>query len=143
MNSPASTHLTADKLATLRRFIGPQQMQTILHYMRGEEGRYYRLRLADLHEIIATMPRTYQTEGLGDRAMVSLHYFAGGSANWWITELDREPVQHQAFGMADLFGDGGELGYINLVELLAAGAELDLHFEPRTLSAMNPRRLAL
>jgi hypothetical protein len=36
-------------------------------------------------------------------------------------------------GAANL-GYGAELGYISLPELLAAGAELDLHFTPRPLT---------
>jgi hypothetical protein len=37
-----------------------------------------------------------------------------------------EPGQHQAWGLAELFGDGGGTGYISIVELLQNRAELDL-----------------
>ena len=47
-----------------------------------------------------------------------------------------EAEQHQAFGLADL-GMGAELGYISIVELLENGAELDLHFVPRTLEQIK------
>ena len=82
------------------------------------------------------MPKTYEQDGLGEEAVVHLHYFTG-SADWWITEKDSDPDgegQVQAFGLADLFQDGGELGYISLVEILAAGAELDLHWTPKPLA---------
>jgi hypothetical protein len=86
------------------------------------------------------MPKTYEQDGKDDQAIVYLHYFAGGRANAYITERDQEPEQHQAFGLADLFGDGGERGYISLVEWLANGAELDFHFTPCTLGELRHRR---
>jgi hypothetical protein len=78
-----------------------------------------------------------------------LHYFAGGQANWYITEKDKGcpddedyggpggPPQQQAFGLADLFGDGGELGYISIAEILANRGELDLHWTPKPLSEIS------
>lgn len=78
------------------------------------------------------MPTTYETDGQGGDAIVWLHYFTP-SGDWYITERDMEREQLQAFGKADLFGDGGEIGYINLVELLECGAELDLHWSPEAL----------
>jgi hypothetical protein len=39
-------------------------------------------------------------------------------------------------GLADLFADGGELGYISIPELLENGAHLDLAFTPKPLSAI-------
>jgi hypothetical protein len=78
------------------------------------------------------MPKTYEQDGLGQQAIAHLHYFTAGG-DWYITERDTHPDQHQAFGAANL-GYGAELGYISLPELLAAGAELDLHFTPRPLT---------
>jgi hypothetical protein len=93
------------------------------------------------------MPKTYDQDGKGNDAIVYLHYFAGGEANWWITEKDAggpddEPGtgQVQAFGLADL-GDGGELGYISIAEILECGGELDLYFRPTTLGEVK-RKLA-
>jgi len=85
-----------------------------------------------LRRIITTMPHEYETEGDQDPT-VWLHYFRG-SADWHITERDSSAEQLQAFGRADLFGDGGELGYICIAELLAAGVEIDLHWTPKRLS---------
>jgi hypothetical protein len=74
------------------------------------------------------------------RAVAHLRYFAGGSAAWLITERDAGAPddstpgeQSQAFGHADLFGDGGELGYISIAEIIAEGGELDLHFTAKPL----------
>lgn len=43
----------------------------------------------------------YEQDGKGEEAIVTLHYFRGGM-DWFITEKDMEPEQHQAFGLADL-----------------------------------------
>lgn len=127
-------------------FIGPAQLRAMHAVLRGEEGDFMANKVAEISERIATMPKTYEQDGKGDAAIVSLHYFAGGQANWWITEKDTEtydePGQYQAFGLADLFGDGGELGYISIVELLTNGAELDLYFTPRTLGEVRGKAVA-
>lgn len=77
----------------------------------------------------------YQTDGQGDQAVVQLHYYTQG-CDWDITERDMEAEQLQAFGAADL-GYGAELGYISIVEILECGAELDLHWTPKTLAAIK------
>jgi len=108
---------------------------------RGEEGKWFEEKLSELAHIISgEIPQTGETDGQGDDAIAWLHYFAGGQASWYITEKDRgaaddssEQFQSQAFGLADLFGDGGELGYISIPEILAAGGELDLHWQPKPL----------
>ena len=135
------THtLTAEHLALLRRFISPGQMRALHSCLQGEEKQFFISKLAELAEMIAAMPATYQQDGKGEEAMVYLHYFAGGQANWYITEKDvetaDEPGQHQAFGLADL-GDGPELGYISIVELIRCGAEIDLYFTPCTLRELG------
>jgi hypothetical protein len=68
----------------------------------------------------------------------------GGSANWWITERDVTAEQHQAFGLANLFGgpEDAELGYISIAEIIAAGGEIDLHFEPTTVRALKTLQAA-
>ncbi|HVM50955.1 MAG TPA: hypothetical protein VMU04_23205 [Candidatus Acidoferrum sp.] len=127
-------------LKALGQFIGPVQRRCLLALFRGEEQEWFFDKVLELHQRITSMPRTYEQDGKGDQAVAYLHYFAGGQANAYITERDREPEQHQAFGLADLFGDGGELGYISLVEWLANGAELDFHFTPCTLGELRRRR---
>jgi hypothetical protein len=90
------------------------------------------------------MPKTGEQDGKGEQATAYLHYFAGGQASWYITEKDAgspddDPGtgQIQAFGLADLFGDGGELGYISIAEILENGGELDFHFTPKTLAEIR------
>jgi hypothetical protein len=130
----------------LRDFIGKSQLACVASGMRGEERQYFYDKMVELAALIKAMPHTYQQDGLGENAIVSLHYFTRG-CDWFITEKDmgcaddlpeRAPgcaAQHQAFGWADL-GDRqcAELGYISIVELLACGAELDFHFKPKTLA---------
>ena len=132
--------------ADLRPFMGAAQFSTMRRCARGEEGDWFITRMVELAALILTMPKTYEQDGKGEAATAHLHYFTA-SADWYITEKDAEtpekPGQHQAFGLADLFGErfqgGGELGYISIVELIENGAELDLHWTPRTLAAVRER----
>ena len=125
-------------------FIGPVQTRMVADALRGEERRWFAEKMLELRQRVESMPCTYQQDGLGDQAIAHLRYFCGGQATCWITEKDKgspddTPAerQWQAFGLADLFGDGGETGYICLPEWLANGAELDFHFQPAPLSEIR------
>lgn len=118
---------------TLRPFIGSSQIEVMADVCRGEERRYMFSKLAELVETVQTMPKTYETDGADD-PIIHLHYFVGG-CDWYIVERDIEDEQLQAFGLADLGMGFPELGYINIAEITAAGAELDLHWSMRALSA--------
>jgi len=127
---------TAKAFKTLRDFVGSQQIKCMVDLCRkGEERGHFKDKVRDMAELIRTMPKTYEQDGKGQDAVVSLHYFKGGM-DWYITEKDiempNEPGQHQAFGLANL-GQGGELGYISIVELTGSGVELDLYWTPKTL----------
>lgn len=138
----ATKPLTIEDLQMLRRWMPIAEYQTIRDNFRGEEGNFFKAKMAELAEIIRTMPKTYEQDGKGMDAVAYLHYFTAG-ADWWITERDQEEVQYQAFGLADLFGDGGELGCISIVELIQAiepGAELDLYWTPKTLAAIRTEK---
>ena len=128
------------KLDTFRAFMGPSQRQAVYSAMRGEEGEYFRAKVTNLIKLLDAMPKVYEQDGLGDQAVVYLHYFTG-SQDWYITERDTSEEQLQAFGLAD-FGDGGEMGYISISELISHGVELDLYWKPRTLSAIRQRKAA-
>lgn len=114
----------------LQPFIGRAQRLCLLELCQSEERQFFFDKLCELAEIVASMPKTGETDGQGGSAVCQLHYFIGG-CDWHITERDAEspdwPGQHQAFGVADL-GYGPELGYISIAELVENGAELDLHF---------------
>lgn len=119
-------------------FIGRGQRDALLFACSGEEREYFYGLIGRWAAAIATMPATYATRWKSDTAVVHLHYFIGG-CDWFITERDREAEQLQAFGLADL-GYGGELGYIGLGEITAAGAELDLYWTPKTLAEVKKGR---
>jgi len=133
---PATKMQAATALQQMRGFIGKSQLHAIDQGVWGEERQFFYDKLVEIAQIITTMPVTYQTDGQGLDAVVQLHYFTAG-ADFYITERDCEAEQLQAFGKADLFGDGGEIGYISLVEILECGAELDLHWTPKTLAEIK------
>lgn len=128
--------------ADLNPFIGNAQLRVMRQACKGEEGDWFITRMVELAAIVTSMPKTYEQDGMGDNAVVHLHYFSP-SADWYITERDMEAEQLQAFGLADLFQDGGELGYISIKELIANGVELDLHFKPRTLTQVRAKHAQL
>lgn len=124
-----------EAIKTVKQFTSAGQFQTLREGLRGDESQYFQDKIMEYGERIATMPKSYEQDGKGNQAVAYLHYFTP-SADFYITEKDMEAGQHQAFGLANL-GSGAELGYISLVEILEAGAELDLHFTPRTLEQIK------
>jgi hypothetical protein len=128
----------APAMETMRHFMGRHQYDFVRQLMQGEEGDYFKAKMIELAGIINAMPQTYESDGRGTEAIAHLHYFAGGQANFYITEKSKgSDVQHQAFGLADLFGDGGELGYISLPEIFESRGELDFHWTPKSIAAIR------
>ena len=128
----------------VRPFLGGQQASVTDRLLRSsKEKGFFSDKMQELQEIIRQMPATYETDGLPDAERpVSLRYFGPNGAQWFIIEKDRGdpanegngfPNQTQAFGLADLGLGHPQEGYINIREITRAGAELDYHFEPRTL----------
>jgi len=136
---------TSKAIYALRGFIGTAQLAVIGEQARhSEEAQYFRAKLVELADTVATMPKTYEQDGKGDNAVAYLHYFTG-SADFYITEKDAGALTDtggdylcQCFGLACISEE--ELGYISLPEILAAGAELDLHFRPKTLADVKATR---
>ena len=131
----------------LRQFINPNQLNVIGNLCRGEEGEWFMAKLVSLANLIEAMPETYEQDGKGDQAQIFLHYFIGG-CDWYITEKDVSADdgegligQFQTFGVANL-GHGPEMGYISLPEIMAAGAELDLHWKICTIAEIDKARAA-
>jgi hypothetical protein len=125
-------------LEYLAPFMSNRQRNSVRSLMRGEEAQFFIDKMIELAAQIKAMPKTYDQDGLGDKAIAHLHYFAGGQANWYITEKDKNGgPQHQAFGLADLFGDGGEFGYISIAEIIANNGELDFHWTPKTIAEIR------
>lgn len=132
----------------LNQFIGKTQLSVISRQARqGEEREYFKNMILKLKETIGTMPKTYETDGQGNEAIATLHYFKGGS-DWYIVERDagspddkEQGVQAQAFGFACLNGDtqNAELGYISIEELIEYGVELDLYYTPEKIGDIKTR----
>ena len=121
-----------DNVKVLKQFISPSQLHVLGAGTRGEEKGFFFDKIQELAELFTTMPKTYETDGQGDDAIVHLHYF-NGSQDWYIIERDMEDEQYQAFGMADIgFGLSSSGGYISLIELMECNIELDLHWTPKT-----------
>lgn len=139
MDYIASAHLLT---TGLRPFLPVAQFETLRQLIssRMEEHEFFRRKVAELAKRIEQIPAIYAQDGKGDEAVAYLHYFRG-SANYWVTEIDRdyEPRRIEAFGLANLFGgaDDAELGYFDIAELVRLGFELDLYFEPRTLAQLR------
>jgi hypothetical protein len=130
--------VATNSLDKLRRFMSGPQRAAVIQGMLGEEKQFFYEKMDELAALVETMPKTYEQENVRD-PVVYLHYFTGG-ADWYITERDVDSDgagQQQAFGLADLFGDGGEKGYISIAEIIRHGAELDFHFTPRPLSEVT------
>lgn len=134
-----NTTTTQSDPLTLFHFVPRSQWQALLYGLHGEERAFFVEKIREYNQRIDAMPKTYETDGQGEQAVAYLHYFRG-AGDWYITEKDSDPDQTgqvQAFGLADPFGDGGELGYISILELRRAGVELDLHWTPKTLAEIR------
>lgn len=137
---PAKDRMAALKVLTdtgMNHWMSESQNKAVIAGLMGEEWQFFADKMKELAGVIAAMPKTYDQDGKGDEAVAHLHYFRG-AADWYITEKDMEGRgTEQAFGLADLYGDGGELGYISIIELTEAGVELDFHFEPKTIGQIR------
>lgn len=128
-------------MQVVRPFLSKGQMAAMTKCARGEERAFFLKAFIDVSEQITRMPKTYEQDGKGDQAVAYLHYFFRGS-DWYITEKDMEDGVTQAYGYAVINGDDdmAECGYINIAEIVSAGAELDLYFTPRTLAEIKTKR---
>lgn len=117
-------------------FLSFPQKDALARSMRSEEKQFFFDKMVEIQKTIENMPQSYETDGQGMKAVAYLHYFVG-AGDWYITEKDMQGGVKQAFGLADPFGDGGELGYISIEELAQAGAELDLYWTPKTLAEIK------
>jgi len=132
---------TAKAILAVKPFLSRLQMLTMVDACRSEEGDFFRQMFIDMAQRIESMPATYEQDGMGEQAVVHLHYFLGGS-DWYILEKDMEGGVQQAFGYAVLNGDEecAELGYISIADITRHGAELNLYFQPCTLAEIKTKR---
>ncbi len=143
VSSPAAVDESSEKkkaaakaMLYLGEFMSRGQKSAVRAGLAGEEAEFFLDKMIEMAELVRTMPKVYGQDGKGDQAIAYLHYFKGGM-DWYITEKDSEEEQLQAFGLADLGHGFPEIGYINLVEVTQIGAELDLHWTPKTLDEIK------
>lgn len=122
-----------------QRWMPNLQRLALVQALKSEEKLFFAELLTGVRDRIESMPKTYEQDGLGEDAVVHLHYFIGG-IDAWVTEKDMgagddDDRQHQAFGKICLTGnkEDAELGYISIAELIEEGVELDLYWIPKPL----------
>lgn len=134
---PPEIDLEAVAKALLDFMPGWQAERLLRNALTHEHARESVRRL--LHTI-ATMPKTYEQDGKGKKAVAYLCYITKGAV-WYITEKDMDTDgqgQIQAFGVAKVGNNPAELGYISIKELLELGCvALLLDFEPKTLEELG------
>lgn len=128
--------MSKEKIVTLTNFIGNSQLISILDGCKSEEKEYFKNKINEIYQIVSSMPKVYEQDGKGDKAVAYLHYFTKGM-NWYITERDISDEQLQAFGLVSMDIDYPELGYIPINNLLSFGVELDLNWTPKTIKEIK------
>lgn len=124
------------KLEYLKKFISKHQINSLEYILNGEESAYAKEKIDYFFNLIQKMPKTYDTDGQGDKAIAYLHYFKS-SIDFFVTEKDMEDdEQLQAFGLVNMNNEI-ELGYISIQELLDLEFELDLEWTPKTLKEVR------
>ena len=123
------------KLEAIKPFMGEAQYSILNGAINNPDNEFKDV-INELYQTITTMPKTYEQDGMGDKAVAYLHYFKGGN-DWWITEKDTGDQQDQAFGLASINGYEPELGYISIVELTENDIELDFYWEPKTVGEIK------
>lgn len=130
-----------ENLASLQFFMPKGQIEAVKELSRGEEGQFYMEKIQELAHRVRNMPKTRETDGLGDSALIHLRYTRSNGDVFLVTEKDvgaagdKLPGQQlQAFGVS---GDAQSVApaYISIADLIDHGVELDFYFEPQTIEA--------
>ncbi|WP_130537727.1 hypothetical protein [Thiomicrorhabdus indica] len=136
------------KTVLFKSFLPKAQASFVLGAIERSEHEYFEEKMRELDEVIQSMPDVYAQDGLGDDAIIHLHYFTGG-CDWYVTAKDVvnpddgqlvvATEQHQAFGFVN-FNDpqNAEFGYIPISALREHPLiELDFHWEPKTVAEIK------
>ncbi|MFT7880451.1 MAG: DUF2958 domain-containing protein [Sulfurimonas sp.] len=135
VQEPKDNSEQLEKLKVIKGFIGGSQYSILEDAVNSEDNEFEEV-INRLHQTITTMPKTYEQDGKGDKAVAYLHYFNSDS-DWYITEKDMEDEQLQAFGLVSLHGGEPELGYISIEELKSLNIELDFHWDNKTIGEIK------
>ena len=91
------TSTILESLQTLAPYMGRSQWHTLWKLcQQGEEQPHFRQMVQDWAAKIAAMPKTYETNGQGLKAVAHLHYFTR-AFDFYITEKDRSGGTKLAF----------------------------------------------
>lgn len=91
-----------------------------------------------LAERLENMPVLYEQDGLADAAVAYLRYvMPDADMAWYITERAPNGDPAQCFGLAGVHSGHPEMSYIDVRDLIRCGAELDVHWTPRTLAEIK------
>lgn len=131
MNAVTEEEVIRDEPLDALNFMSKSQKAAVYEILSGDERQFAIDIIAEIHSIVNTMPKTYETER-GKDSIVYLHYFRG-NMDAYITERDMEEEQLQAFGYIDM-GSSSDLDYISIEDLIKADFELDLFWEEKPLS---------
>lgn len=129
----------SDNLSEIKKFLSSSQLNILLNLCSlSEESEHFITIVSNQTKIINSMPITYEQDGLGDDAIIHLHYFLNG-CDWYITEKDIEGGVLQAYGFAILNGDlrNAEMGYISISDIVKHGAEMDFYFNKKTIGELK------
>ena len=127
-----------EQLAKLRadKFIGALQFRCLKDLLKSDERAFFIEQVDRLYSTVEVMPKILEQDGKGDNTIAYLHYFTA-NADFYITEKDIEDGITQVFGLVAFVCDYPEMGYISIEEVIRAGAEVDLYFEPKTLGEVR------
>lgn len=117
-------------------FVSSFQYRAIKTLLKSNEKAFFIEAVDRIYSTIEVMPKTYEQDGKEDQATAYLHYFTS-NGDFYITEKDIDDGVTQVFGLSSIGDFYPELGYISITELVKNGAEIDLHFEPKTLSEIK------
>ena len=87
-----------------------------------------------VNEIVATMPKTYETDDIATKDKIAYLHYSYGNSDWYIFEKDKgdgDNRQIQAFGAVRMGDPMFEFGYVNIEDIVLNGkVEIDLYFKP-------------
>jgi hypothetical protein len=108
---------------------------------QGEGGAGFLKLFLKMAAAIAAMPQGQINNLDSEYGKAHLHYFHGKN-DWYIFEKQWDGGVDRAYGYAILGGDlqNAGYGYIDIGELVANGAELDLYFKPQAVAQALEKR---
>ena len=127
----------------LETFVGKQELTTLRENFSGEDGAYFIGVALELANRIHAMPTTSERAEADAAPPVAYLRYSNCNAEWYVVK--RSPalgeIQHEAYGFARPYGDGGEtsMSNISIEKLLKLGVDLDIYFTPQPLDDIRSK----